>query len=207
MDTRYKGKIIRWVDDKGYGFITPDGDSHQVFFHITAILNRHRRPIENELVTYKLKTDSHGRLQADSVELVADKATIAPIWRSNTFLAFAVFLLLFIVYVVSSGKLPTAVLWLYLLVSIFTFIGYALDKIAAENDKWRIQETTLHLLAVAGGWPGALAAQRLLRHKSRKQSFQVVFKVTVALNCSVLGWYLLFPSSFADALRLILGTP
>jgi uncharacterized membrane protein YsdA (DUF1294 family) len=63
----------------------------------------------------------------------------------------------------------------------------------------------LHLFALAGGWPGALIAQRLLRHKTKKQSFQVVFWATVALNCGILGW--LFSSSGADALRAFLRTP
>ncbi|PKO61660.1 MAG: DUF1294 domain-containing protein, partial [Betaproteobacteria bacterium HGW-Betaproteobacteria-17] len=70
--------------------------------------------------------------------------------------------------------------------------------------RWRTQESTLHLFALAGGWPGALAAQKLLRHKSSKPSFQFVFWVTVILNCCVLAWF--FSTSGAEALRSMLGT-
>jgi len=31
-----KGKIVSWKDDKGFGFITPEGKSEQVFFHISS---------------------------------------------------------------------------------------------------------------------------------------------------------------------------
>jgi uncharacterized membrane protein YsdA (DUF1294 family) len=102
-----------------------------------------------------------------------------------------------------SGPLPLAVLELYLVASIVTFIAYAFDKSAARNDQWRTQESTLHLFALIGGWPGALAAQRLLRHKSKKQSFQIQFWITVVLNCGTLGWF--FTPSGAKALRSFLG--
>jgi uncharacterized membrane protein YsdA (DUF1294 family) len=46
------------------------------------------------------------------------------------------------------------------------------------------------MLALAGGWPGALVAQTLLRHKSRKQPFRSVFRATVLLNCAALAWLL-----------------
>jgi uncharacterized membrane protein YsdA (DUF1294 family) len=49
-------------------------------------------------------------------------------------------------------------------------------------------EQTLHVFALLGGWPGALVAQRWLRHKSKKASFQVAFWVTVVVNCVALGW-------------------
>jgi uncharacterized membrane protein YsdA (DUF1294 family) len=39
-----------------------------------------------------------------------------------------------------------------------------------------------------GGWPGALLAQRTLRHKSSKMEFQRVYWITVALNCAALGF-------------------
>lgn len=79
---------------------------------------------------------------------------------------------------------------LYLGMSVVAFIAYGLDKSAARRDEWRTRESTLHLLALACGWPGALAAQRRLRHKSAKVSFQFGFWVTVALNCGVVGWLL-----------------
>ncbi len=44
----------------------------------------------------------------------------------------------------------------------------------------------MHLIVLCGGWPGALAAQHLLRHKNRKQEFQIVFWGTVALNIGAL---------------------
>ncbi|HJV94205.1 MAG TPA: DUF1294 domain-containing protein [Azonexus sp.] len=70
------------------------------------------------------------------------------------------------------------------------FIAYAADKSAARNDRWRTAENTLHLLALIGGWPGALVAQNRLRHKSSKTSFLAVFWATVLLNCGALGWLL-----------------
>ncbi|WP_374582771.1 DUF1294 domain-containing protein [Pseudoduganella sp.] len=76
---------------------------------------------------------------------------------------------------------------LYALASVACFIAYALDKSAARHGRRRTPERTLLLLGLAGGWPGALAAQRLLRHKSAKTSFLLKFWLTVALNLAVLA--------------------
>lgn len=83
----------------------------------------------------------------------------------------------------------------YAAVSVATFIIYAIDKSAAKAQRWRTPEATLHLLALAGGWPGALLAQQWLRHKSAKRGFRAVFWATVVLNvaglvflCSPWGW-------------------
>ena len=70
----------------------------------------------------------------------------------------------------------------YVLASAATFIAYAVDKSAARQGRWRTPESTLHGLALAGGWPGAWLAQRLLRHKSSKRDFLAVYRVTVLLN-------------------------
>ena len=66
--------------------------------------------------------------------------------------------------------------------SLFTFITYTIDKSAAGRGGWRTPESTLHALAMAGGWPGALLAQQFLRHKSAKAEFRSVFWVTVVVN-------------------------
>jgi len=82
---------------------------------------------------------------------------------------------------------------LYAVASVACFIAYALDKAAARQGRRRTPERTLLLLGLAGGWPGGLAAQQLLRHKSAKTSFLIKFWLTVLLNLALLfalqaGW-------------------
>ena len=77
---------------------------------------------------------------------------------------------------------------IYALMSGITFVVYALDKRAAVRDQRRTPERTLHTLELLGGWPGALLAQRVIRHKNRKGSYQLVFWAIVALHA--LGWAL-----------------
>ena len=72
--------------------------------------------------------------------------------------------------------------------SIITFLVYAIDKSAARRGGWRTPERTLHLLALAGGWPGALLAQQLLRHKTAQLPFRSTFWVTVILTVAGLLW-------------------
>jgi uncharacterized membrane protein YsdA (DUF1294 family) len=74
----------------------------------------------------------------------------------------------------------------YAIVSFIAFAVYAHDKTAARQAAHRTPESTLHLLALSGGWPGALLAQQLLRHKTRKTSFLAVFWLTVIVNCGML---------------------
>jgi len=58
---RYQGKLTQWNDDKGFGFITPNGGSERVFVHIKSFQSRHRRPAEDVLLTYELQLDTSGR--------------------------------------------------------------------------------------------------------------------------------------------------
>ncbi len=77
--------------------------------------------------------------------------------------------------------------------SVVAFVLYGLDKAAAQRGARRVPEKTLHLWGLFGGWPGALLAQQLFRHKTRKVSFQVVFWLTVVLNCAAIGLVALLP--------------
>lgn len=72
--------------------------------------------------------------------------------------------------------------------SLITLVVYYLDKKAASRNTRRIPETTLHVLSILGGWPGALLAQRVFRHKSGKAGFQLMFWMTVIANVSVFAW-------------------
>jgi uncharacterized membrane protein YsdA (DUF1294 family) len=86
------------------------------------------------------------------------------------------------------GRLPVGVPVFYAAASVAAAIAYRLDKSAAERHLWRTSETMLHVMALIGGWPGALVAQHVFRHKSRKLSFRFAFWTTVALNCGALTW-------------------
>lgn len=81
-------------------------------------------------------------------------------------------------------------LWLIILaidlvlMSLITLGFYAWDKRQAKKRGWRISEKRLHLLALLGGWPGALLGQRWLRHKSIKTKFRVVFWLTAIAHAA-----------------------
>lgn len=188
---RHQGRITTWKDDRGFGFITPNGGGEQVFVHINSFSSRQRRPETNELVTYELSVDGKGRTQAKAVAFIGE-LTAGPkaLGRGHLPILFAVCFLAFVAGAVLAGWTHSAVLAFYIIASIVAFFAYAIDKSAAVRNQWRIRESTLHLFALLGGWPGALAAQRLLRHKSSKASFQATFWGTVVLNCGAFGWLL-----------------
>ena len=96
-----------------------------------------------------------------------------------------------------TARLPPIALGVLLLISLLTFAVYGFDKSAAQAGRWRTAESTLHLLSLAGGWPGAWCAQRLFRHKSRKASFMAAYWATVLLNIAALAAWVgkLLPAS------------
>lgn len=84
--------------------------------------------------------------------------------------------------------IPVWVWVAYAGLSLWCFATYAYDKRQAQSGGWRTPESTLHTLALLGGWPGALLAQQWLRHKSSKAAFRTVFWFTVGLNMLALVW-------------------
>ncbi|MCU1528199.1 MAG: hypothetical protein JWP75_1962 [Frondihabitans sp.] len=103
------------------------------------------------------------------------------------FLAFAtvpVFAALF-VWRAMVRPFPVGVPWLYLALSILLAVVYAVDKSAARAGRWRISERNLLFVGLLGGWPGGVVAQQVLRHKTRKRSFQLAFWATVVVNAGV----------------------
>lgn len=205
---RYQGKITDWKDDKGFGFVTPNGGGPRVFVHIKSFSNRQRRPVGSELVTYELTADERGRPQGVNVAYIGDRSssrpTVAPGPGVGALLFAAVFLV-FVAGAVAMGKLPFIVLLAYVMASCVAYLAYLFDKAASLKGQWRTSESTLHMFSLVGGWPGAMLAQRTLRHKTQKQSFQVMYWATVMLNCAFLGW-LLSPTG-ARAVKSVMGLP
>lgn len=99
---------------------------------------------------------------------------------------------LFTAQVHSTGAWQSAWLWcaaVYAAASAVTFIVYGVDKNAARRQQRRVPEARLHLLEFLGGWPGALIAQRVFRHKTRKLSYQLVFWCIGAAHAGAWWWF------------------
>ncbi len=75
----------------------------------------------------------------------------------------------------------------YLVPSCIAFAAIGCDKAAAHEQRRRIPENRLHLLSLAGGWPGAMLAHRWFRHKTQKRSFQWTFRLMIVANCMLVG--------------------
>ncbi|MFT5879845.1 MAG: uncharacterized membrane protein YsdA (DUF1294 family) [Moritella sp.] len=75
----------------------------------------------------------------------------------------------------------------YAVLSVITLVVYGRDKWAAKHQRWRTAERTLHLLALLGGWPGAILAQKVFTHKTSKSAFQRLFLLSVLCNLLMLG--------------------
>jgi len=202
---RYQGRIEKWKDEQGFGFIRPRGGGPEVFVHIRSFSDRRRRPVGGEIVSYRLGADDLDRVRARDVAFVGDSERSATLRRSAGWLWLPVFFFAVVGASVLIGRLPFTALGIYLTASIVTFLVYAKDKSAAQRSGWRTSESTLHLLSLIGGWPGAHCAHALLRHKSRKQAFRVVFWITVAMNCLGFAW-LLTPTGAEFLRSIVIGS-
>jgi len=182
---RKNGKITTWNDNRGFGFISPLNGGKRVFVHIRAFGNQAGRPEINQAVSYEMSRDHKGRPCAAQVAVESSSSTPSlPLGQRTLFIMGAIAFLVGIGIAALFVPAQSRLLIYTIGISAITFIVYAVDKWAAMRNQWRIPENTLHLLSLAGGWPGALIAQQTIRHKSSKPSFQAVFWVTVALNCA-----------------------
>jgi uncharacterized membrane protein YsdA (DUF1294 family)/cold shock CspA family protein len=150
----------------------PGGASHPA-------LNRHdARPPQAR----HHASNNAGRAHANSRGTTRAFARAVPAPTAPILLAMLAWMGL-IVWAMSAGRLPAVTPLLALLLNLATFFVYWLDKYAAQKNQWRIAEKNLHLLALLGGWPGAWVAQQVLRHKSAKAEFRLVYWVTVIVHC------------------------
>lgn len=201
-----QGILRSWNDEKGFGFIR--AENRDYFVHISSVRGE-RRPLQGESVYFVAGKDKQGRLCAEhmrSAELSIDRPNIrrkanttpnsqaksAPHRRrhpSNINLKKSLTLLVGVCAIPVLGAWQAftqqGLLWpllLYLGMSLLSLWQYARDKHNAQTNAWRIPEKQLHTVELLGGWPGALLAQQLLRHKTQKASYQGVFWLIVLIH-------------------------
>lgn len=227
-----RGTLTKWIEEKSFGFIRPEGGGQDVFVHIRDFGAISRKPKIGDIMRYQLSNDGTGRFRAADVSIegvsrlpgrprvrnesvysgsgksratgvsvegatrlpgrprerpkvVSPEGELSPGYGA---IAFVIVFCCALGGLTVLGKVPVVVPFIYLVVSCITFIVYALDKSAAMGNRWRTREATLHFLGVMCGWPGALMAQSMFCHKSKKGEFLITFWTTVAFNNAVLIW-------------------
>ncbi len=84
------------------------------------------------------------------------------------------------------------VLGYHLVVSLYSFYLYGLDKRRSVIGGRRVPEKTLHTVDLMGGWFGGCFARRMLRHKTVKRKFVVMFWLSAIGHitiCCALLWF------------------
>ena len=151
---RQRGTIVKWDDEKGFGFIGPDAGTGDVFAHIKAVVGA-RRPVVGDSVYYLSGTDHRCRARATQVQF----ATAAGLPKARTLaLIFSAAFLGALVLSAWLGRIPAVFPVVYAMMSAVTFAAYWHDKTNAQYGASRLPENALHLLEFFGGWPGALLA-------------------------------------------------
>jgi uncharacterized membrane protein YsdA (DUF1294 family)/cold shock CspA family protein len=192
---QFSGTLKSWHDDRGFGFIEPDLGGQEIFIHIKAFPAGTGRPVVGQKLLFEVGTGKNGKKSAHAVQFPVRSRIMnklgtesAAEWTLPRSLAIPSFVVIYAFVAMRFGFVP-GVLFVYAGLSVSAIVMYAIDKSAAKAGRWRTPEKTLHLIALIGGWPGALIAQQLLRHKTSKASFVAVFWFTVLLNvCGFVTW-------------------
>jgi CspA family cold shock protein len=73
-DQQFTGSVKFFNDEKGYGFIEPDGGSDGIFMHVSQLQNQRTLPASGDRVTYRLTADARrpGRAMATNVTLLSE---------------------------------------------------------------------------------------------------------------------------------------
>jgi uncharacterized membrane protein YsdA (DUF1294 family)/cold shock CspA family protein len=187
-----RGRLTKWNDERGFGFIQPIDKGQIVYLHISELKDSTRRPQLDDTIYYYIIAEEDGKLRADNAFILGARKKPSSLPRSLTDRETSPFPIQEIVllsilpfvgsihfFVTTRNPLPFI---LYPIMSVLTYALYADDKSRAKRGNWRIPEKNLHLCELAGGWLGGFLAQRRLHHKSTKKSYQLKFWTIVIIH-------------------------
>ncbi|WP_256354342.1 cold shock and DUF1294 domain-containing protein [Variovorax sp. dw_308] len=174
-----QGTLVRWVKDRGFGFIHCPDISADVFVHLRDFTDKGITPQVGMMLRFEeihmggkgpravavqaagAARQPQGRSASEPSRRPSDRPNgrsrdVAP---STSSLPMALLIAIYVAllgYGVWIARISPITLAVLLVISLSTFFIYGLDKSAAEAGRWRTSETTLHMLSLLGGWPGRL---------------------------------------------------
>ena len=175
---RQEGVVIEWDSRSSFGFA--QSGEQRVFLHIGNFVKRAKWPERDDRVSFVWGVDPQGRPCAQQIVLLS----------RGSVLSWAHFVVLGALLILPGLAVPKLAEWLspwwigvcLLATSGLVVLDLWLDKRYAIGARYRVPEATLHLFELMGGWPGSYLAQRFLRHKISKRSYQVYFWLIVAMH-------------------------
>jgi len=172
-----QGYIIHFNDKKSYGFIRTDEHEENIFVHISEVINADELE-QGQDVEFKIEKTKKG---LSAVQVVAGSKQRSPYFIFGA-ISFVVVLLLF-AYLSQKMHLLLAY---FFSINFATFLLYGYDKFISSGERLRVPELNLQALALLGGSPSALLAQKFFRHKTIKGSFQIIYWIIVLVQIALL---------------------
>jgi len=174
-----QGIITNYNKEKGYGFIRSEESKEDIFVHVSKIKNASVLE-QGQSVEFQIKKTDRG---LSAINVVAGDKQQSPYFTFGLVSAILVALM-------GGGfyfKLELNPIVAYLIaINLTTFVLYGYDKFISSGDALRVPEYNLHALALLGGSPAGLLAQKFFRHKTIKGSFQLIYWLIVFVQMGVI---------------------
>jgi uncharacterized membrane protein YsdA (DUF1294 family)/cold shock CspA family protein len=192
------GKIVAWDQKRGFGWLECEGE--RLFVHLREFKGTKIIPGLNVEFPFVVGTDVQGRPCAKGVDASLVNGSVKVLgWLQLATLLF---------WPIAGVSNLSELWWIpasqMMIISIATYKLYEYDKRQAIAYGWRVPQTIMYLAEMAGGWPGAFIAQRRLRHKSTKKSYQSIFWGIILLY-QVVGIDQVFDNMFTRDLWKAMG--
>jgi len=176
-----KGVVTYYNEDKGYGFINTKEYERDIFVHFSKIKNADELS-QGQIVEFNIEESSKG---LSAINVIAGDKQKSPYF---IFGVISAFITTFIFYILYFYQKLNPILSYLIAINITTFILYGYDKFISTGERLRVPEYNLHALAILGGSPASLSAQKFFRHKTIKSSFQMVYWIIVFIQIGLLYW-------------------
>jgi uncharacterized membrane protein YsdA (DUF1294 family)/cold shock CspA family protein len=182
---RTEAELVDWDDQRGFGFARLPGGSERIFVHIKSLNPRMPRPKTGDQLEFEVVSGRKGRPAAQAVDIISPNTGVSS--PLSLHLATAAMLLILLQINLMLGQVPLWLASLYVSMGAVSMIAYSWDKKAARLGLWRIRESRLLLIDLAGGVIGGLIAQHIYRHKRSKQSYQAMMVGVIVFHAALLG--------------------
>ncbi len=78
MSVRIEGSLVKWNNERGFGFIAPDQGGADVFVHAVAFPHDGIRPYVGERLSFEIGVDADGRKRARNLQRIRRQAKVRP---------------------------------------------------------------------------------------------------------------------------------